>query len=79
MYLDSYQQPPAQVPYRLTYSPAHRPSGVPVIPNASRQVLSERLTADVVAPSADAACAIFERDSGRMVTACTRLQEGSDE
>lgn len=78
MYLDSYRQPPAQIPYRVTYSPAHLPSGVPVDPQASRQVLAERRTASVIAPNADAACAMFERDSGRMVTACTRLQEGGE-
>lgn len=76
MFMETYRQAPAQVPFRVTYSPAHLPNGVPVDPRASRQVLAERRTAQVMAPTADAATMTFERETGRMVTGCTRLQEG---
>lgn len=75
MYQDEFRAPPAMVRFELTYSPAHRASGSPLNPHASRQVLAERITTTVEAIHADAAVMRFEREHGLMVTACTRLQE----
>lgn len=61
--------------FQLTYSPAHRASGAPLNPTASRQVLAERRTITVRAPHADAAVWVFERDNDRMATGCRRLQD----
>jgi hypothetical protein len=61
--------------FQLTYSPAHRANGTPIDPTASRQALSERRTITVQAAHADAAVWMFERDHGRMATACKRLQD----
>lgn len=66
--------PAPQQRFQLTYSPAHRPSGTPINPQASRNVLSERCTAEIEATTADAATAQFERDRNLMVTSCTRMQ-----
>lgn len=60
--------------YQLTYAPAYRPSGTPLEPTASRQTLAERKTANVEAITSDGAIDTFERDAGRMVTGCKRLQ-----
>lgn len=60
--------------FELTYSPAHKPSGVPLDQHASRQVLQQRLTQEVEAIDSDGAISLFERDSQRMVTACRRVQ-----
>lgn len=83
MFMAHYRQPsaplPPAVPFRLTYSPSHFPNGIPRNPTASRQVLAERRTAEVMAPSADAATWAYERDHDVMVTACTRLQEDDEE
>jgi len=79
MFQDEYRQPPAAIPFRVTYSPAHLPSGVPLDPRASRQTLAERVTTTITAPTADAATWAFERDHNRMVTACTRLQAGDED
>jgi hypothetical protein len=61
--------------FQLTYSPAHRASGAPLNPTASRQVLAERRKVIVRATHADAAVWTFERDNDRMATGCKRLQD----
>lgn len=72
------QAQPAEFPalhrFELTYSPAHKPNGVPLDAKASRQVLHQRLTQEVEAIDCDGAIALFERESQRMVTACKRVQ-----
>ena len=60
--------------FELTYSPAHKPNGVPLDKTASRQVLHERHTTQVEAINSDGAIALFERESQRMVNACKRVQ-----
>lgn len=67
--------PPA-IHWRITFSPGHYPSGMPVNRHASRQVLAERLWRVVEAPTADAAVAHFERTENLMVTACERADVG---
>lgn len=68
------ERPVPLATWQLTYSPAHKPSGTPLNPHASRQVMAQRLTTTIEAPTADAATGIFEREKGLMVTACERLQ-----
>jgi hypothetical protein len=70
---------PALAIFQITFSPAHRPNGMPLDPHASRQVFAERRVAHVRAPHADAAVWAFERDNDRMATACRRLQDGAAE
>lgn len=74
MPLDHTDPHPALQRYVVTYSPAHTPLGVPFDKTASRQVLRERLTAPVEALNVDDAVQTFERQTGRMVTACKRVQ-----
>jgi hypothetical protein len=68
------EAPPALLAFELTYSPGYRPSGSPIHPQASRQVLRERRTVQLQALTAEGATDNFERATGFMVTACTRLQ-----
>jgi hypothetical protein len=79
MQLSSGRSAQALTRFQLTYSPAHRANGTPIDPTASRQVLSERRTITVQAAHADAAVWIFEREHGRMATACKRLQDVNDD
>lgn len=60
--------------FKLTYSPAHTPTAVPLDRTASHQVLRERRTETIQAIDCDGAIALFERTSGRMVTECKRVQ-----
>jgi hypothetical protein len=69
---------PALTTFQITYSPAHRPNGMPLDPHASRQAFAERRVAHVRAAHADAAVWMFERDNDRMATACRRLQDDVD-
>ncbi len=69
----AHQAPPLQL-FELTYAPGHKPTGTPVDPNASRQVLRERRTAQIEALDCDGAISMFERQSQRMVTDCKRVQ-----
>lgn len=67
-------QAAALTPYELTFAPGYYASGAPIHPRASRQVLSQRLTAQVQAATPEGAIDAFERREDRMVTACTRVQ-----
>jgi hypothetical protein len=69
-----YGATPALQLFKLTYSPAHTPTGVPLDRTASHQVLRERRTETIEALDCDGAIASFERSSCRMVTECKRVQ-----
>ena len=62
------------ITWRLTFSPAHYPSGMPIDRYARREALAMRLHKFVQAPTADGAVAVFERQENLMVTACERAQ-----
>lgn len=64
----------ALIPWLVTYSDAHRPDGTLVKQNTSAQDAAARHTETVYAPTAQAATDMYERDWGRMVTGCKRME-----